>query len=579
MTDYRSMVPRTPPEGLTEWAKDDLAMEALLYQAEWVPEAPLAPLMEERKPKKIKMVRVWCSACGEEEWFPWCESATCHGMDYGFIHPGYPDGRGESGLASSGDETVCPMCGCPVKVKKAAELGYGWFVADETMKMSAAVLENGALALTGWSVQRRVYRNGRSEIKAQPYDAYVFDREGCAKLTGWVNAYSGTAGYFVSYKREWGQPRDWSEGWGQDREIFGLTRELVERSQLPNCHLYEYMTTGWTDKAPVAYLRLYQAYPNVENLVLSGLPAVLDELIEENMLNHIWENNKKGAMEIPEINWNEMKPAKMLGLTREELRLGQAMGWGVLWWRLYCGAKARGEILTEEDIRNASYLGEDEVLELVGQGPVGKSLAYLLQQIEFCAVNPEIDDYIDPTDIINVTMLLDYWAMCRELGYDLGDRHICFPQNLCVAHDKASAAAKAALKRTLPGRFRRRRRELAKYIFRANGLVIRPAASQAELNDEAKQLSHCVWSYAESHAKGETAIFFIRYENEPEKSYFTLELDEKKLKVRQNRGKGNCARTAEVKAFENLWLAWVRAGCRRDEAGEPVMPEEETRTA
>ena len=61
---------------------------------------------------------------------------------------------------------------------------------------------------------------------------------------------------------------------------------------------------------------------------------------------------------------------------------------------------------------------------------------------------------------------------------------------------------------------------------------------------------------------------------EPRKPYYTLELDEKKLTVRQNRGLQNCGKTAAVQAFEDLWISWARAEAKRDERGRPVLPEQ-----
>ena len=116
-------------------------------------------------------------------------------------------------------------------------------------------------------------------------------------------------------------------------------------------------------------------------------------------------------------------------------------------------------------------------------------------------------------------------------------------------------------------------RQLAKYIFEADGLKIIPAGSLAELQKEADALHHCVWTYARRHAEGKTAIFFIRRTVEPRVPYYTLELDEKGRTVRQNRGLRNCGKTPEVQAFEELWLSWVRSGARRDERGRPVLPE------
>ena len=80
-------------------------------------------------------------------------------------------------------------------------------------------------------------------------------------------------------------------------------------------------------------------------------------------------------------------------------------------------------------------------------------------------------------------------------------------------------------------------------------------------------------TYGKRHAVGETAIFFIRRTARPREPYFTLELDEKKLEVRQNRGAHNCPRTPEVAAFETEWLAWVREGAPRGLDGKPLRAE------
>lgn len=96
---------------------------------------------------------------------------------------------------------------------------------------------------------------------------------------------------------------------------------------------------------------------------------------------------------------------------------------------------------------------------------------------------------------------------------------------------------------------------------------------------EGNALHHCVGTYGKKHANGSTAIFFIRRASRPNEPWYTLELDEKKLEVRQNRGKHNCARVPEVQAFENKWLAWVWAGAPRGQDGKPVLPQARVRAA
>ena len=416
-------------------------------------------------------------------------------------------------------------------------------------------------------------------------------REYSRKQTGWRKSYSGTAGCFISYSPAWSEPENWSESWGRERNIFGLTPELIAGSCLPNCKLDVYMESfrGEKSKFPVAYLRLYQARPHVENLLLSGLSLVLDDLLEKVHNSAGWENNRKGCPPLvlapmTEIHWLQAHPDRMLGLEREELRLGREQCWGAFLWRLFVRSKAQGERLSGEDIRRAWILGDPNLLDLPGQGPVGKSLRYLLRQ---SIKSPGADEWCrdgeeeEPADPIpgacaDAVTLLDYWRACRSLGQELEDFQVRFPRDLIDAHDRALTQLRGmereAQAKTLAARFRVRRRQLAKYIFEAGGLKIVPAWSQRELQMEADMLHHCVWTYAHRHAGGETAIFFIRRTVEPGIPYYTLELDERTLTVRQNRGLRNCERTLEVRAFEELWLAWVRSGARRDKRGRPLPP-------
>lgn len=584
MKDYRKMVPRTPPEGLREEMAKHLDTHGLIYEAVWVEEDLMAPLLEERKPRKIKMVRVRCSACGGECILPWAEANVSMKRKYGFLNPVELSGVWgiqEGNVTRDGDAALCPMCNSPVKVIHAAGLRRnGWKATSETMDMSAQVLQDGALALTGWRAQLRVHRDGHEEVAIEPMEAYVFDGRDVCKLTGWVNAYSGNVGYYIQVKREWGQPKDWSESWGSEGEIYGLTEELIQGISMPHCKLVEYMRMQKVKKVyPVAYLRLYQMHPQVENLLMNGLPMLLAELIDEEIGGRVWSNNKKGRVYLDEINWDEREPAKMLGLNREELRMAQDMGWCAFLWRLYIMAREKGERLSEDDLINAHRLGDEGAIDLVEQGPVGKSIAYLLRQIERYGENEETDPYVVVEEFLSVQMLLDYWNMCEALGMDLSDKHVRFPRDLCLAHDQVMGRQRERKNELLEEKFRERAETLEKFYFQWDGLIIRPAASQKELNEEGKQLSHCVGTYGEKHASGKSAIFFIRRVDEPENPFFTLELDEVKLEVLQNRGKCNCARTEEVKKFEAMWLEWIRAGCRRDKDGRPVLPDKKERCA
>ena len=584
MEDVRALVPRTPPEGFLTWAaaalEGELDTHGFLYEVEWVEDYGLDFLLDEwARPRKRKMVRVQCSCCGYEDRYHYGRGQR----GYGFVLPeSYAEVEGGT-VYEDGDSILCPSCGCPVQIRRRAGLkGKGYFVPAESRAMSAAVVgEERLLVLTGWVLQRRVFYGGGERLEAIPAEAYVFSALDCAQLMGWTNAYSGTAGYFIQYTRAWRQPRNWTDCWGQEEHIFGLTEELLGESCLPHCKLDVYLEPRpGAYHFPVAWLRLCQAHPNAEAALLHGLPRVLDDLIYAKCR---LEQHTRGDIEVHELDWSQTKPARMLHLNREELRLAREQDWGKLFWDLFRYSKAAGELLTGEDMVNAFRLGDEHVGQLVGRGPVAKSIRYLLGQCELAETGyvPEPEDEEAPAyaTVPDVQILTDYWDMAQRLGWDLTNERVRFPHDLVAAHDEAAAQAAQLEEKSLPAKFRVRRMVLRKYAFAADGLLIRPAGSQRELTDEGNALHHCVSTYGKKHANGETAIFFIRKKNAPRQSYFTLELDERELTVRQNRGMRNGPRTPEVRAFEELWLSWVRAGAPRDKAGRPVVETVAARSA
>ena len=590
MEDMREQISRDPPEGFLEWAARELAGEldtfGFLYEQEWAEDWGLEQLLDEwAKPRKRRMVRVECSCCGYRDLYHY---GWDYKTGYGFVLPeSYTEVEGGA-VYGDGENILCPQCGTPVLIRKRADVRKkGYFVTAETKAMSASLVGKGRfLALTCWMIQRQASVGGGSRLVAIPAEAYVFSLTECAQLMGWTNGYSGTGGYFIQYTRSWRQPKGWRERWGQEEHIFGLTPELVAASCLPHCKLDVYMAERpGVRHYPVAWLRLYQEHSNAETVLIHGLPRVLDDLLRKRNREDLWEKNVKGLPELPELDWSQTRPAQILGLTKDELRLGREQDWGMLYWDLYRRSKAAGEVLTGQDIVNAFYLGDEHVGQLVGLGPVARSIRYLLHQCGQWedAYEPEPEDEDPPPDAVipDVQTLIDYWTMAGQLGWDLTDSQLRFPHNLMAAHDEVSAEVAKLAEAGRAQLFRLRRKQLARWSFAWGDMVIRPAASQKELTDEGNSLHHCVSRYGKDHAEGRTAIFFVRRRSKPKESYYTLELDERKLVVRQNRGLRNCPRTPEVLAFEELWLGWVRSGAHRDQLGKPVVQavRQEARTA
>lgn len=579
MTDYRRLVSRKPPVGLLSFGAEGLDTAGLVYETAWAADGSIETMLMSPG-RKQRVVRTTCSECGQ--------SAI---VEYATPDPAYSGGRGRYGFyhpndpmhdpTRDGGSTLCPVCESPVSVRCAAAVGAGSFTASETDVMSASLLagEPGKrpLVLTGWNVRRLVNRYGMDRYDVRPLEAYIFEAHDAYKLNGWVNSYSGTAGYFVSVCREWRQPQDWSESWGRVSGIFGLTPELVAESCLPNCKLDRYMAEGtWRGlKSPVAYLRLYQRHPQVENLVVQGCGYLLESLLGEVQEHSDWEKNRKGRVDLPELNLKEVRPAQMLGLTMDEFTVMRAQCWDLYHWRIYTKAKTAGDHMKlPEDITLLHQYGNEDIEAVIGMAPVGKTLRYLMKQmLWWSAANDPYNEYVgyEPEeDALDATTLADYWAMAERAGWDLADPSVRWPKTLLAAHERARAASEAVLSRGLEAKFKARGRALSKFTYISGPLMIRPAVSQRDLTREGELLDHCVAGYGKDVALGEKAIFFIRHTWAPRTPYFTLEYDETKETVRQNRGRKNCSRTPEVEAFEAEWLAWIKGGCKRNGDGTPV---------
>lgn len=170
----------------------------------------------------------------------------------------------------------------------------------------------------------------------------------------------------------------------------------------------------------------------------------------------------------------------------------------------------------------------------------------------------------------------DYLEAAYLLGLCLEHSRVLFPEDLEAAHDQAtarmmerqtpSAAEKAAAKGA---------ERLKKYSFELDGLRIVFPLTAASIRKEGKALSHCVGGYAERHIKGVLTILFLRKTSALNTPYVTIEMDGNRIMqihgYDNERGGGESPRKVH-KAFLDTWLAWLRAGSRRDKDGKPVLP-------
>ena len=77
------------------------------------------------------------------------------------------------------------------------------------------------------------------------------------------------------------------------------------------------------------------------------------------------------------------------------------------------------------------------------------------------------------------------------------------------------------------------------FSYKTDGYLIMPPKNMKDLFEEGRKLCHCVGSYSDRIIQGQTCILFVRKAQEPEKPYFTIEVNPTDKCVVQLRGLSN----------------------------------------
>lgn len=271
----------------------------------------------------------------------------------------------------------------------------------------------------------------------------------------------------------------------------------------------------------VPYLALYAKYQSIELMEKAGFKRIVESLVRGERSKYIHLRGK--SLE------------KIFRTTKGEYNQLKDMALGDFEW--YMHHKKYGVRIEHRPI--LGYRGEEALL-ILGERRV-KVLDYLLKQRNKSKVLIYIRDY------------MDYMEWIEKIGAQI-DKRTLYPKDFWKAHDAAEEEYKEIQEKVDEGKFKETELKITgmKEPYIRKGLMIRPAESAKELREESKALEHCVRTYADKVIKGKTSILFIRRLEDPNKPYYTLELDDKRHIV-QCRGYKNCGYPEEVDVFISEW--------------------------
>lgn len=534
--DYINYLPLTPPDGIINYAlRQDKAMGALVYRA--------YAHRDFLTGEKINAVMVTCTECGQTWIADRATVNTCHitaRVSFGFIN----SLEGE-GVTYGGENSICPCCASQVKVRHVGSVSKGGSYMSTHHPMSVHRIGN-TVALVGWWIERRLYKDdginsvAHDEVFIYPHEAYVLEGRKLIRYSAADKVFN-----HMRFNRIWARRTRFSDCFGICDTIYPPTFAEMEGTIAENCKLEEYVKAAKFagDCWPVEYLNMWAKHPNAENIVSSGAGELLASMLAQTKTyaDYYYSRSYADHRKL-EINWKEVRPSKMLGLTTEEFRRAKAEHWNAKTLALYRYCAEHGEKPTAEEIRMIDAVGGLYGIKRLKEieAPILKTCRYLAKQNK------------------SLTFYVDYRSM---LGQQALTEQELFPGNLSNAHDRLVLIQKIEEDKQKDEKFKTVYEKYKELEWTDGTFDIILPQKNSDLIREGKVLHHCVGGYGNQHIRGKL-IFFVRRHIRPERSYFTLNIDmtgetphEVQLHGYGNERKGSktWGIPQEVRAFCDRW--------------------------
>ena len=541
--------PTTPPEDVTNYLKTLMDSSILIFKVGYQPDFLTG--------MKHKAVEVHCTHCGETYYLDYTFYVNGRtSPSYGFILP-------DCTPVGCGMLCECPMCGHKGYATHTSKIPRGYNL--DTKYYATVHNVRGNMVYLTWGLQKNVDKYGNISYRHKKYEGIFYIDNVLIRATGYSTGMFGSVYENYSWEPKV-QFMNNLEKYPVDRIFFTDGFENCNASHSAFdvfCHDIAVSKGNVTEIIPAAYFKLWNKYPQIENLVRNGQSAYVNQIILSCLDRRGYYYHSYYKLNLCDvknyIDVKKKKPHEMLSVPKEYMPY--IKGRDIHEVRLFSLAYEREHvILTDDWYKKASMLDVKELLALlrVGYGdfipPVIRTINYLMKFKEKRAkiTGNSTDNLIFPSYV------RDYWRMLAEVYDGKPPKEMLYPNDIVACHDRMVLLRREKEDKQVTKGINdySRKMQFLSYTDKKAGLLIRPAESQAELIKEGKLLNHCVATYAKSMSSGKTCILFIRHTDKPDVPYFTLEYRDGL--VIQNRGKNNCARTNEVKAFEKKWLNHIK---------------------
>lgn len=438
-----------------------------------------------------------------------------------------------------GGSGVCPKCGWPVNYRAQ------WVKAQVTHKgkICIAYKVEGQLLLRYTDVERTIYPDNKKPAYHFSDDFKTLFLAHRGKATEY--AYAWRQAPYQGYA--WRRLRNGTESLGDSyvytpnlREVFGERYYNVD------------LQAGLAGlRRPISFRRLLDNLKNVpqaEYLMKAGLPVLAAGNLPDTSVKNLSELTGLGKHFLPAMRESQASFREIQTVAAQK------------------NPKPRDLC----QLRALHLDGNCLVLleEIAHYNALGHILGYVQAQREIS--HPQVKRR-------KLTYFLglyrDYLQMARDLNSDMSQRAILEPRDLKERHDLLAERANEVKSERENARMQKMIEKglywWAHEYANEDFCVVYPQ-KHSDFVTEGQRLNHCVGSagYYERHMKGRYMVFFIRRASEPEKAYFTAEIDMNAGRILQLYGFGDCSAPREVRTFtEGFARAVLRWQDKEQERG------------
>lgn len=437
----------------------------------------------------------------------------------------------------------CPYCG--TRSVCFLESGTSWKV-DNIFNVSAIQKgEDGTIWIRQWHIKRNYRVVGITKENFVEIARYCLTNDEKPVAAKWIH----------EMKDNWFGHHDyyWMDDWVRDKRIVYVydgndyffipddIKDIVRGTCLE--YLQFDNISKYIDSKYQSIIRLmldFGRYPAFEKLANAGYRQLIGAKLsysDERCVNWSADTIQK-ALKLPLWMLKERSPEEW---DNKNLKSAQQA------YKLYQQGK-----ISKEEIKKLLECGYsiDMFGSSFGHAPLMKIIEYIDQ-------NLRNEEGVIPYGKIRSFQITytDYLEMAQRCEMDLNNKRVLFPKDLNKEHNKLLNRIKASENKELSKKITQASKKLEKYGFKSSKYIIRPARTWKELYEEGKANNHCVETYSKRVANGETAIFFVRKVDNPDQTYYTLELRDKRVVQCRTKHNASYVDDQEVKDFVDLWYS------------------------